>query len=573
MQQVPSRRHPPLAIPRGPPLDPDTRAAGGGLTAARGRPGRRGTARDGAIRRPAARVLDPPADVDRRGAAQADLEADRLRARPAGRLPLEPGARDPRPLHGGPGQARRRRPPRLPRPVRVARPAARRGAPRSRRGHRRGALPGAAGEPGKEAAGRLHLARRRLPHPRGRAAPGVAAQDPRAAAHRHRHHQVRPAGGGGRRRRAAGGQEALPESQPALRARRDPAQPAPVPGRRRAALGLAHRRAGARRRAAVRGDHPPGLRARHARHGDLRRPARGPARLAGNARRAPPRPRRQCPRPAPAARAPAKPHLAPRATPPGAPELAAAPSPDTASAQGAASPAGAASRNEIMQAYLSYRRLDAFDLLGADEDASPAAVEGKYLEFARRFAPWTLAHPEPGGMEEKARDLFLAGARAYAELLDLEQRNTVLFRRQARREERDRRAPADLLAIKTDLLDPEVQYHKGRAFMDAGKFQEAALLIELASDCDPQNGLYSAELAYCRFRLAPGQGARALKELQETLRRDPDCGLAVFYTGEVHRQMGDREDAETMLRRAIKMMAPDRRPIEALKLLSAERRR
>jgi tetratricopeptide (TPR) repeat protein len=226
-----------------------------------------------------------------------------------------------------------------------------------------------------------------------------------------------------------------------------------------------------------------------------------------------------------------------------------------------------------MQAYLSYRRLDAFDLLGADEDASPAAVESKYLDFARRFAPWPLSGPELGGMEEKARDLFLAGARAYAELLDLEQRNTLLFRRKARREERDRRAPADLPAIKTDLLDPEVQYRKGRALMDAGKLQEAALLIEFASDCDPQNGLYSAELAYCRFCLAPGQGARALKELQETLRRDPDCGLAVYYTGEIHRQMGDREDAEKMLRRAIKMMAPDRRPIEALKLLSAERRR
>ncbi len=229
-------------------------------------------------------------------------------------------------------------------------------------------------------------------------------------------------------------------------------------------------------------------------------------------------------------------------------------------------------RNEIMQAYLSYRRLDAFDLLGADEDASPAAVEVRYLEFARRFAPWTLGGPEFGGMEEKARDLFLAGARSYAELLDLEQRNALLFRRKARREERDRRPPADLLAIKTDLLDPEVQYRKGRALLDAGRFQEAALLLEFASDCDPQNGLYSAELAYCRFCLAPGQGARALKELQETLRRDPDCGLAVYYTGEIHRQMGNRDDAEGMLRRAIKMMSPDRRPIEALKLLAAEKR-
>jgi hypothetical protein len=250
------------------------------------------------------------------------------------------------------------------------------------------------------------------------------------------------------------------------------------------------------------------------------------------------------------------------AVPDAAPPPPAAGAPDLASV-----------RNEIMQAYLSYRRLDAFDLLGADEDASPAAVEGRYLEFARRFAPWNLGHPALADMEEQARDLFLAGARAYAELLDLEQRNALLYRRKARREEPSRRAPADLLAIKTDLLDPEVQYRKGRALMDAGKFQEAALLLEFAADCDPQNGLYSAELAYCRFCLAPGQGAKALKELQETLRRDPDCGLAVYYSGEIHRHMGNHEEAEKTLRRAIKMMAPDRRPIDALKALSAERRR
>jgi hypothetical protein len=262
----------------------------------------------------------------------------------------------------------------------------------------------------------------------------------------------------------------------------------------------------------------------------------------------------------------------------------AAPSPSTAPTA-AAAPAAAASsdaagaaalerrRNEIIQAYLSYRRLDAFDLLSVDEEASPGAVEHRYLDFARRFAPWALGGPELADMEEQARDLFLAGARAYSELLDLELRNALLFRRKSRREERDRRPAADLHAIKTDLLDPEVQYRKGRALADAGKFQEAAVLFEFAADCDPQNGLYSAELAYSRFCNAPGQGVKALKELHETLRRDPDCGLAVYYSGEIHHRMGDREAAEKMLRRAIKMMAPDRRPIEALKALSAERRR
>jgi hypothetical protein len=229
-------------------------------------------------------------------------------------------------------------------------------------------------------------------------------------------------------------------------------------------------------------------------------------------------------------------------------------------------------RNEVMQAYLSYRRQDAFDLLGVPEEGTAAVFDARYLEFARRFAPWALEEPELAALQERARDLFLAGARAYAELSDREQRGTLLFRRKTLREERARK-PAASFAIKTDLLDAEAQHTKGMALMNAGKVREALMLLEFAVDCDPQNSLYAAELAYCRFLNTTAHADRAIKELQETLRRDPACGLAAFYAGEIHRQAGSADEAEVYLRRAIKLMSPDRRPIEALKTLSTERKR
>jgi tetratricopeptide (TPR) repeat protein len=103
--------------------------------------------------------------------------------------------------------------------------------------------------------------------------------------------------------------------------------------------------------------------------------------------------------------------------------------------------------------------------------------------------------------------------------------------------------------------------------------REALMLLEFAADCDPQNSLYAAELAYCRFLNTTAHADRAIKELQETLRRDPNCGLAAFYAGEIHRQVGSVDEAEAYLRRAIKLMNPDRRPIDALKALSTERKR
>ncbi len=226
-------------------------------------------------------------------------------------------------------------------------------------------------------------------------------------------------------------------------------------------------------------------------------------------------------------------------------------------------------RNEVMQAYLSYRRQDAFDLLGVPEEGTQPLFDAKFLGYSRRFAPWDLDSPD---LAEKARDLFLAGARAYAELSDREQRGTLLFRRKTLRDERAKK-PAASFAIKTDLLDAEAQHKKGKALMDSGKVREAVVLLEFAADCDPQNSQYAAELAYCRFLTTTAHAGRALKELQETLRRDPNCGLAAFYAGEIHRQAGSAAEAEDYLRRAIKLMSPDRRPIDALKALSTERKR
>jgi hypothetical protein len=227
--------------------------------------------------------------------------------------------------------------------------------------------------------------------------------------------------------------------------------------------------------------------------------------------------------------------------------------------------------NEVMQAYLAYRKQDAFDLLGIAEEAPLAVIEQHWLAFAARFAPWKFNGPF-APWKDQASDLFLAGTRAYGQLADREQRETLLFRRKTLREERAKKPSS--FGIKTDLLDPEVQYRKGRAAMDVGKFREAVLLLEFASDCDPQNGLYRAELAWSRFQAAPATAApQALADLEEALRIDPKCGLAIFYLGEIHRELGNYDASEWHLQRAIKMMAPDRRPIDALKTLQARKKR
>jgi tetratricopeptide (TPR) repeat protein len=223
--------------------------------------------------------------------------------------------------------------------------------------------------------------------------------------------------------------------------------------------------------------------------------------------------------------------------------------------------------------YLRFRKLDAFDLLGISENATREQVEKAFIDYCEKFLPARFASPDLQVMEEKARDLFLAGGRAFGELSNPETRNSLIGRRQSRFRQLSSEEARNAFAIKSNLLDSETQFAKGMALVKQGKYAEALELLQFAHDCEPQNGLYRAELAYCRYRKAPEFEAKtAIDALRETVRIDPECGLAYYYAGLIHADNAEFAEAEPLLQRAIKLMAPDRRPIEALKKLKAAER-
>ena len=109
--------------------------------------------------------------------------------------------------------------------------------------------------------------------------------------------------------------------------------------------------------------------------------------------------------------------------------------------------------------------------------------------------------------------------------------------------------------------------------MKAGEFAAAIEQLQFAYDYEPQNSEYRAELAFCKYRQDPQiEKDNSLQELQETLRIDPDSGLALYYAGMVYGEIGDFANAESFLQRAIKLMNPDRRPIDALRQFKAAER-
>jgi tetratricopeptide (TPR) repeat protein len=276
--------------------------------------------------------------------------------------------------------------------------------------------------------------------------------------------------------------------------------------------------------------------------------------------------------------------------PPNAPGVAPAPAPEApapgpASSLVAAGSPPAAQRlareqvttllNRVSHLFLDHRQKDAFDLLEVGEESATSEVEERYLAFARELAPARFEEPGLRMVADYARELFLAGARAYGELADPERRSELRVRRQVRREERERTARPSYHRIDTDLLDPALQFRKGMALLEAGKLKAALQQLEFAADCDPQNGAYRAEVARCRFRLLPGSaGRQAIEELEEAQRIDPKSVEPLLYHGEIATGLGLFDAAEASLRKAARLLGPeDRRALDALRDLTAARKK
>ncbi len=257
-----------------------------------------------------------------------------------------------------------------------------------------------------------------------------------------------------------------------------------------------------------------------------------------------------------------------------------------------------AAAEEVMTAYLVYLKKDAVDLLGVAESDGLIEITKAFLRMADKFFPSKFDDQAADGLREKAQQLFLAAARAYAELADPERREALGKKRLKKRQDamaaaaRARRGTPDLSATvptrkatfrmeepapaegllksqigRDGLIDPEALCRTGRELSSAGKMREALSYFEMAVDCDAQNGTYAAEVAWCRFQLLSSPAATALKLLQNAIRIDPGAGLAHLYAGRIETALGNRREAEIYLNRAAFLMPRDLRVVDARKAL------
>ena len=226
-------------------------------------------------------------------------------------------------------------------------------------------------------------------------------------------------------------------------------------------------------------------------------------------------------------------------------------------------PAPSTSAEEVMNAYLSFRRKDAFDFFTVPEESSLPDVIREFVSTSEKFLPSNFPENAPDRLRDKAQEVLLSAARALAELADPERRERRIKVRQKLREEEAAAAQRGATA----LIDPEELCKTGRGMLAAGKTREALSSFEMAAECDAQNGTYAAEVAWCRYLLRVSPAPMVMKMLKNAIRIDPNASVAYLYAGQIQSVLGHKLEAEAFLNRAAMLMPKDLRVVEAFKRL------
>jgi tetratricopeptide (TPR) repeat protein len=228
-------------------------------------------------------------------------------------------------------------------------------------------------------------------------------------------------------------------------------------------------------------------------------------------------------------------------------------------------------REAIHKEYLSFKAKDPFQILGISENSSMAQIKEAFLFFSSRFNPDRFEAKELADLREKASQIFLSGARAYGILADEELRARLVKQKIEERQKAFAAPQGPKENVYKELLDAKSQFKVAKGLREQEKHKEALNYFEFACDLDPQNSEYGAELAYARYLFSSAFAPKAVKELNEIIRRDPKCGIAFLNIGIIMAAEKQPDQAKRALLEAHRLMPKDPGPKEIMDQLEKKR--
>lgn len=192
-----------------------------------------------------------------------------------------------------------------------------------------------------------------------------------------------------------------------------------------------------------------------------------------------------------------------------------------------------------------------FDVLGVKENTTSAKIKQVYFKFAKKFHPDAKPDLFQGEIKEQVEDLFTKVSEAYNAISDGEARKQYAdsLKSAVSKEDMDKAQRA---------VEAEMNFQKAEVLLKRSAWAEAAELLDRSVQLQPDEPEYGLYLAWARYKLkGPAEASRAQKTIKQALDARPNAADGHYYLGQLAKDQGDLEKAESYFTKAAEMKPHD----------------
>ena len=224
-------------------------------------------------------------------------------------------------------------------------------------------------------------------------------------------------------------------------------------------------------------------------------------------------------------------------------------------------------RVELAASAERMRQQNDFEVLELSTSATPEEIEAAFERMARGSHPDRFQR-QSAAVRSLAEGVHARIEAAYERLRDPRTRAECLLElkkgaRQAAQAQQEER-----------LLEAEVEFQKGEAFLRSRSYEAALLCFGNALQRKPEEGEYHAHYGWCLFLIHQDESAmvgEAIEHVRRGLKLARDHDKPYLFLGRLHKATGNIDAAEKMFTRAVQIRPESVEALRELRLINMRR--
>jgi DNA-binding response OmpR family regulator/curved DNA-binding protein CbpA len=225
-------------------------------------------------------------------------------------------------------------------------------------------------------------------------------------------------------------------------------------------------------------------------------------------------------------------------------------------------------RERLAQIATQFKRMDYFQILGIQPQATKDEIKRAYFGLAKEYHPDKHFGTYSAEIRNLAAEIFDLVTTAHDTLTDQEDRERYLA-------ELAKGVKKEVSDAVSKILAAEGKFQKGDEMLRKRSYREAHQLFDEAVSLYPEEGEFHAYLGWALFQMSPRDEAaaqKAMDHIETAIRLNPRLDKSYLFLGYIYKATGRPDKAEKQFEKAIQCNPDCVEALRELRILGKGRR-